>query len=127
MSITRSYNKYTDTYYAYDTSYVWDEKAQKKVQRKKCIGKYDPDTGEVIPTGKRGRPPKQTIRKDNPDISSPLSSEMSELMSRAESIYATLDATDSLIEKTAEDINGLRRSVDELMRLIRTESRGGTC
>lgn len=48
MSITRSYNKYTDTYYAYDTSYVWSEKAQKKVQQKKCIGKYDPDTGEIM-------------------------------------------------------------------------------
>ena len=30
MTITRSYNKHTDTYYAYDTTYVWDEKTQKK-------------------------------------------------------------------------------------------------
>ena len=48
MSITRSYNKYTNTYYAYDTSYVWDEKAQKKVQVKRYIGKFDPETDEII-------------------------------------------------------------------------------
>ena len=48
VSITRSYNKYTNTYYAYDTSYVWDEKAQKKVQVKRYIGKFDPETDEII-------------------------------------------------------------------------------
>lgn len=56
MTITRSYNKHTDTYYAYDTTYVWDEKTQRKVQKKRCIGKIDPETDEIIPTGKRGRP-----------------------------------------------------------------------
>lgn len=59
MSITKSYNKHTDTYYAYNTTYVWDEKLQKKVQKKVCIGKYDPVTGEIIPNSRRGRPSKQ--------------------------------------------------------------------
>ena len=55
MAITRSYNKHTNTYYAHETSYVWDEKTQKKVQKKRCIGKFDPETDEIIPNGKRGR------------------------------------------------------------------------
>ena len=59
MSITKSYNKYTNTYYAYDTTYVWDEKTKRKVQKKVCIGKYDPETGAVVPNAKRGRPSKQ--------------------------------------------------------------------
>lgn len=63
MSITKSYNKHTDTYYAYDTTYVWDQKAQKKIQKRVCIGKYDPKTGEIVPTAGRGRPPRQkTVR-----------------------------------------------------------------
>ncbi len=56
MSITKSYNKQTDTYYAYETTYEWSDEKQKKVQRKRCIGKFDPDTGKVIPNGKVGRP-----------------------------------------------------------------------
>ena len=56
MSITKSYNRHTNTYYAYETSYEWDETKQKKVQKKRCIGKFDPKTGEVIPNGKVGRP-----------------------------------------------------------------------
>ena len=42
--------------YAYDTEYIWDETLQKKRQVKKCIGKFNLDTGEIIPNGKRGRP-----------------------------------------------------------------------
>ncbi len=55
MSITKSYNKHTNTYYAYETTYEWDDARQKKVQRKRCIGQFDPDTGEIIPNGKVGR------------------------------------------------------------------------
>lgn len=56
MSITKSYNKQTGTCYAYETTYEWSDEKQKKVQHKRCIGKFDPVTGEVIPNGKVGRP-----------------------------------------------------------------------
>lgn len=55
MSITKSYNKYTDTYYAYETSYIWSEERQKKIQKKVCIGQYD-KAGNIISNAKRGRP-----------------------------------------------------------------------
>lgn len=55
MSVTKSYNKNNNTYYAYDTRYEWDEVQQKRVQIKRCIGKFDPVTGDIIPTGKRGK------------------------------------------------------------------------
>ena len=38
MSVTKSFNKHNNTYYAYDTRYVWDEERQKKIQQKRCIG-----------------------------------------------------------------------------------------
>lgn len=55
MSITKSYNKHTDTYYAYETTYVWSEERQKKIQKKVCIGQYD-EAGNIVPNAKRGRP-----------------------------------------------------------------------
>ena len=64
MTITRSYNKHTNTTYAYETTYVWSDERQRKVQKKKCIGKFDPQTDEIIPNGRRGRP--QGTK--NPDI-----------------------------------------------------------
>ena len=56
MSITKSYNKRTNTTYAYETSYVWSDELRRKVQKRRCIGKVDPQTDEIIPNGRRGRP-----------------------------------------------------------------------
>ena len=60
MSITRSYNKHTDTYYAYETTYVWSEEHQKKIQKKVCIGQFDKE-GNIIPNAKRGRPSREEL------------------------------------------------------------------
>ena len=56
MAITKSFNRRTNTWYAYETSYVWDEALQKKVQKRKCIGKFDPETNQIVKNGPRGRP-----------------------------------------------------------------------
>ena len=56
MSISKSYNKKTGIHYAYETTYEWSDELQKKVQHRHCIGQFDPDTGEVIPNKKVGRP-----------------------------------------------------------------------
>ena len=55
MSITKSFNKHTNTWYAYETTYVFDEALGRKVQKRKCIGKFDPATGEILQNGSRGR------------------------------------------------------------------------
>ena len=56
MSITKSYNHQTNTTYAYETTYEWSDEKQRKIQKKKCIGQFDPVTGAIIPNGRRGRP-----------------------------------------------------------------------
>lgn len=101
MSITKSYNKHTDTYYAYETSYVWDDKLQKKVQKKVCVGHFDPQTGDIIPNAKRGRP---GIKKTNREIPS------------CES--APGYNTDSLrlaVEGLASETQRIKTSLDEIM------------
>ena len=61
MAITRSYNKKSGVYYAYEVDYVWSEAAGRKVQVRKCIGKFDPKTNEIIPNGKRGPKPAKDL------------------------------------------------------------------
>ena len=51
MYVTRSFNKRMNVWYAYEVDYVWDELRQKKVQKRRCIGKFDPETDQVIPNG----------------------------------------------------------------------------
>lgn len=56
MAVSKSYNRNTNTWYAYETEYIWDETRQKKVQKRKCIGKINPETNEIIATENRDRP-----------------------------------------------------------------------
>lgn len=54
MSISKSYNKNTGITYVYDVyENYWDKKKKKYVQKRKLIGKIDPETGEVVPTRSR--------------------------------------------------------------------------
>ena len=121
MSITRSYNKHTNTYYAYDTTYVWDEERQKKVQRRKCIGKYDNNTGELIPTERRGRPTKQIqARIPEKALESP-ALQHKEILSKAKSLSSRIGFLEDMTGRIAEDLRGLRQSINALIRQIEEE------
>jgi hypothetical protein len=110
MSITRSYNKHTGTYYAYETSYEWDESLKKKVQRKRCIGQFDPVTDEIIPNKKRGRPRKGVESTGN-ESSAPVLSSGQE-PSSSQSLTEIIEKM-SLIEKTYQSLgNELSALVD---------------
>ena len=116
MSITKSYNKQTGIYYAYETTYEWSDEKQKKVQRKHCIGQFDPETGEVIPNGKVGRPSLKTSnsarhKKDNTasvsDKPSIGNEDASELISRLVKLEAKAG-------ELSEEIREVIRSVEKL-------------
>lgn len=121
MSITKSYNKHTDTYYAYDTTYVWDERSQRKVQKKVCIGQYDPETGEVIPNAKRGRPSKpktlpQTNRQPVPDrvsVNKDILRELSTIIAGMDEIESTISALEERLRLLKERVLSLQRTVPE--------------
>lgn len=55
MSIIKQYHKDTNTTYVYESESYWDPELKQARSRRHCIGKIDPETGEMVPTGKRGR------------------------------------------------------------------------
>ena len=113
MSITRSYNKHTNTYYAYETTYEWDEKAQKKVQKKQCIGKFDPVTDKVIPTGKRGRP--RGSASENQKKGSPNDAEYAKIMSDAIALSKRMKAVETSFTKLSSEVLQLSTDLDSLI------------
>lgn len=116
MSITKSYNKHTNTYYAYDTTYVWDEKTKRKVQKKVCIGKYDPETGEVVPNAKRGRPSKQmtaaaATEQGIPKIPESVSSEISAAIAEINELESSAALLEDRLGRLKERMKALRISL----------------
>ena len=45
------------TTYVYDSVSYWDKDLKQPRSKRKLIGKLDPDTGEIVPTGKKGPRP----------------------------------------------------------------------
>ena len=59
MAITKSKDKRTGITYVYESESYWDKDLKAPRNHKKLIGKIDEETGEIVPTGKRGRKPKE--------------------------------------------------------------------
>lgn len=64
MAIIQQYHKDTDTTYVYESISYWDTEKGQSRSRRRCIGKIDPATGEMVPTGKRGRKKKEEPSRD---------------------------------------------------------------
>ena len=58
MAIVRKTDKRTGIVYVYDARSTWIPELKQPRSTTRLIGKIDPSTGEVVPTGKRGRPRK---------------------------------------------------------------------
>jgi hypothetical protein len=118
MSITKSYNKHTDTYYAYDTTYIWSEEHQKKIQKKVCIGKYD-EAGNIIPNAKRGRPP----RKVPASIKEADSTNKSYCIKDTEEInHAVTEILSEIhqMEKSLNDLTSKSRELESKIMILQT-------
>ncbi len=66
MALVNVYNKSRDITYVYESKSYWDKDLKQPRSIRKLIGKRDPETGEIIPTGKRGRKPSSTTSPDTP-------------------------------------------------------------
>jgi hypothetical protein len=68
MAIIKQYHKDTDTTYVYESISYWDAEKGQSRSRRKVIGKIDPATGEIVPTGKRGRKKKDAGSDQNEEL-----------------------------------------------------------
>lgn len=69
MAIIKQYHKDTDTTYVYESISYWDAEKGQSRSKRRVIGKIDSQTGEIIPTGKRGRTKKNETSSSDTDIS----------------------------------------------------------
>jgi hypothetical protein len=118
MAITRSYNKHTNTYYAYETSYVWDEKTQKKVQKKRCIGKFDPETDEIIPNGKRGRPRRDPAESSAVEPDGQDRAKYAKTISEVKALSSRLKSAEESFEKLSMEFQSISTELANLLSEI---------
>ncbi len=67
MATVKHYDPRVNTTYVYDSKKVYDKTTNKTKLVRKLIGKIDPDTGEIVPTGRVGRPVKKQTANGSAD------------------------------------------------------------
>ena len=58
MALIKYFDKRVGITYVYESESYYDKEKHQSRSRRKLVGKIDPQTGEVVPTGNIGRPPK---------------------------------------------------------------------
>ena len=95
MGIVKQYHKDTDTTYVYESISYWDPEKKQSRAKRRLIGKLDPVSGEVIPTGKKGRKKKEpeetaskapSLSQEDADLIYNLRVEISTFKSRIEAL-----------------------------------------
>lgn len=122
MSIVKGYSKRNNTTYFYEQDMKWNSELGRPEGTRKLIGKLDPETGKMIPTGKRGRQRKQ-ITDDSPaavrvvEPDPVLQKQLEEALSKIQSLSEENSRQKRLIrdyEKRIQSLKNLVRSWDDV-------------
>ena len=99
MAIINCKDKRSGITYVYESESYWDKEKQQPRSHRRLIGKLDEATGEIVPTGKRGR----KKNSNHSDVTSEIQ------------IIKTEEYQERLKEKD-ETIRLLRRQIQELKK-----------
>ena len=67
MSIVKVHNKARNITYVYESVSYWDKELKQPRSHRKLIGRIDPATGDVVPTGKRTKAETSTLVHSDTD------------------------------------------------------------
>lgn len=114
MAIIQQYHKDTDTTYVYESESYWVPELGQSRSRRKCIGKIDPVTGEIVPCGKRG--PKKKV----PEVPAETvdSEEYERLRSKYEQSLAETTQLRLRLSETEKELSELRKQNQRMISTI---------
>lgn len=110
MAIIKQYHKDTDTTYVYESISYWDPEKKQSRSKRRVIGKLDPVTGEIIPTGKRGRPRKRKTEKEK--------TQDNQLLSADPELQDTIRKQQITISTLQQQIADLQEANQHLRKII---------
>ncbi|MCD8202053.1 MAG: hypothetical protein LUD48_00210 [Prevotella sp.] len=121
----RLYNKNTGTTYVYETENYYDSEKKETRNRKKLIGKIDPETGDIIPTGKRGPVAKAKADADA-DVPVYTAAEYNELQEKNRKLLGELEAKEKARAALDKELKETKRKYREFRMQMR-ENLMGIC
>jgi hypothetical protein len=117
MAIIKQYHKDTDTTYVYESTSYWDPEKKQARSTRKCIGRIDPETGEIIPTGKRGRK-----KEAEPVFNDAISSKLTQELDKARADILTLKAQNAELSAQVSELTKENQQLTSIIIKIRSLS-----
>ena len=111
MSITKSKNKKTGIVYVFESHSYWDKEKKAPRNTKKLIGKIDPETGEIVPTRKRGEKAKAPNLENGTDYRSLYENAVKDIEKKDEEIKRLRQEMASLL---SSEESSLKQAMDAL-------------
>lgn len=124
MAIVNVHNKARGVTYVYESHSYWDKDLKQPRSSRKLIGKLDPVTGQVVPTGRKGRP-KQAQKNANHSVTDSRASEDQTLLLLKEKDAEILSLKQQLAvaEREIASYRQLVQQVQALMGRVVSERR----
>ncbi len=101
-SIIKKLNKQTGVTYVYESESYWDKEKKQPRSKRKLIGRIDEETGEIVPTGGRGKNKKREA------------ADVSQMVSDDEALKALCLEQEKLLQQKDEELSALKKQVMEL-------------
>ncbi|MCD7833633.1 MAG: septum formation initiator family protein [Lachnospiraceae bacterium] len=118
MALVKQYNRKTGTTYVYDSKSYWDPDKKQPRAKRKLIGKLDPDTGEIIPTGKHSSSKEKASSHDVDDLNETASVSVSNTYSRLKEQDATIGQLKDEIRELRKENETLKKEVSRMHGLV---------
>ncbi len=131
MRIEKIINKKYGVTYIYEVEDVYDPEKKRTVAKRKCIGKLDPKTNELVPMGKRGRPRKQTddpqqtdtapapaeapVAERTGDTGTDPEAELAALQAEMARLQAETDRLQKVLDQIFGAVSDFRREMEEVL------------
>ena len=112
MAIVHVYNRARGVTYVYESQSYWDKELKQPRSNRKLIGKLDPDTGEIVPTGKKGR----TKQDQDPEKKSGYS--VTDSKTSADQTRRLLKEKDAEILSLKKQLSAAEREIANYRQLI---------
>ena len=120
MAIIKQYHADTDTTYVYESTSYWDAEKKQSRSKRKLLGKLDPETGEIIPTGNRGRKKKEASETPAADTNAEnLAKQISELslqLKQKDARIAALKQENSQLKDILKRTSGILDKCADIVR-----------
>ena len=118
MAIIKQYHKETDTTYVYESVSYWDSEKGQSRSNRKLLGKLDPETGEIVPTGKRGRKKKEPTVEETASFKAQLSAASDSYMEQIRQQKLTIRQQEIQISDLSKRVTQLETTLSKARAIL---------